>query len=64
MLAGVLIAAKKIEKILVKTVLTYLQPFFEEIDFELHSPYKNTSFSIFQEIENMKRPMDSSHQDD
>ena len=67
MLAGVLIAAKKLEKNIGEKILTYLQPFFAEMDFEFHSPYKKHikgNFSIFQDIQNLKTPMDSSHQDD
>ena len=38
MLAGVLIAAKKIEKNIGENF--FLEPFFEEMDFEFHSPYQ------------------------
>ena len=50
-----------------KKILTYLQPFFEEMDFEFHSPYKKHIegiFFIFQDIQNLETPMESSHQDD
>ena len=49
------------------TSTRYAKAFFEEMDFEFHLPYKKHikgNFSIFQDIQNLKTPMDSSHQDD